>query len=91
MIWRVDIRTVEKDLRKVPVVLLHKFRRWVWEIEHYGLEEVRKITSWRDHSLYGDRKGQRAIALNRKWRVVYVLTGEEIKIVKVIEVHPHAY
>ena len=41
--------------------------------------------------LKGDRAGQRAIYLNRKWRAVYVIEGGEVKIVKVIEVHPHEY
>jgi toxin HigB-1 len=88
---RVDIRPVEKDLIKTPKALVVKFQKWVDDIEKYGLEEVRRVRGWHDHSLKGDRAGQRAIYLNKKWRAVYVIEGREVKIVKVIEVHPHEY
>jgi plasmid maintenance system killer protein len=91
VINQVDIRLVEKDLMKTPKALVIKFQKWVDDIEKYGLEEVRRVRGWHDHSLKGDRAGQRAIYLNKKWRAVYVLEGREVKIVKVIEVHPHEY
>ena len=49
------------------------------------------MRGWHDHTLKGDRAGQRAIYLNKSWRAVYVIEGGEVKIVKVIEVHPHEY
>ena len=91
MINRIDIRAVEKDLVKMPKPLVIKFQKWVDDIEKYGLEEVRKVRGWHDHTLKGDRTGQRAIYLNKKWRAVYVIQAGEVKIVKVIEVHPHEY
>lgn len=91
MINQVDIRPVEKDLIKTPKALVVKFQKWVDDIEKYGLEEVRRVRGWHDHSLKGDRAGQRAIYLNKKWRALYVIEGREVKIVKVIEVHPHEY
>lgn len=91
MINQVDIRAVEKDLVSTPKALVIKFQKWVDDIEKYGLEEVRKVRGWHDHTLKGDRAGQRAIYLNKQWRAVYVLEGAGVKIVRVIEVHPHAY
>ena len=91
MIKQVDVRAVEKDLVKTPKALVIKFQKWVDDIEKYGLEEVRKVRGWHDHTLKGDRAGQRAIYLNKRWRAVYVIEGAEAKIVKVIEVHPHEY
>jgi len=91
IIKQVDIRAVEKDLMKTPNALVIKFQKWVDDIEKYGLEEVRKVRGWHDHTLTGDRAGQRAIYLNKSWRAVYVIEGGEVKIVKVIEVHPHEY
>jgi len=91
VINQVDIRPVEKDLIKTPKALVIKFQKWVDDIEKYGLEEVRRVRGWHDHSLKGDRAGQRAIYLNKKWRAVYVIEGREVKNVKVIEVHPHEY
>ena len=55
----------------------------------HGLEEVRKVRGWHDHTLKGNRAGQRAIYLNKKWSAVYLIEVGEVKIVKVIEVHPH--
>ena len=91
MITQVDIRAVEKDLLKTPKALVIKFQKWIDDIEKYGLEEVRKVRGWHDHTLKGYRAGQRAIYLNKQWRAVYVIEGTEIKIVRVVEVHPHAY
>ena len=91
MINQVDIRAAEKDLMKAPKALVIKFQKWVDDIEKFGLEEVRKVLGWHDHTLKGDRAGQRAIYLNKKWRAVYRIEGGEVKTVKVIEVHPHEY
>ncbi|OGQ51531.1 MAG: hypothetical protein A3I10_06385 [Deltaproteobacteria bacterium RIFCSPLOWO2_02_FULL_57_26] len=91
MIHQVDIRAAEKDLMRTPKALVIKFQKWVDDIEKYGLEEVRKVRGWHDHALKGDRAGQRAIYINKQWRAVYVIEGGEVKIVKVIEVHPHEY
>jgi proteic killer suppression protein len=82
MIVQVDIRAAEKDLLKTPKALVVKFQHWVSDVERYGLEEVRKVSGWHDHALKGSRIGQRAI---------YVIVGDKIKIVRVIEVHPHEY
>ena len=91
MIHQVDIRAAEKDLMRTPKALVIKFQKWVDDIEKYGLEEVRKVRGWHDHALKGDRAGQRAIYINKQWRAVYVIEGGEVKIVKVIEVHPQEY
>ena len=91
MITQVDIQAVKKDLIKIPKALVIKFQKWVDDIEKYSLEDVRKVRGWPDHALKGNRAGQRAIYLNKQWRAVYTIEGGEVKIVKVIEVHPHAY
>lgn len=91
MIHQVDIRAAEKDLMRTPKALVVKFQKWVDDIEKFGLEEVRKVRGWHDHTLKGNRAGQRAIYLNKKWRAVYRVEGGAIKTVKVIEVHPHEY
>ncbi len=91
MIHQVDIQAVEKELLKTPKALVIKFQKWVDDIEKYGLEEVRRVRGWHDHALKGGRAGQRAIYLNKQWRAVYVIEGAGVKIVRVIEVHSHAY
>ena len=64
MINQVDIRAVEKDLMKTPKAIVVKFQKWVSDIEKYGLEAVRKVRGWHDHTLRGDRAGERAILIN---------------------------
>jgi plasmid maintenance system killer protein len=91
MINKVDLLVSDKDLNKIPKHVVFNLRMWILDIEKKGLEETRKIRGWNDHSLKGNRQGQRAVYLNRKWRAVYELRGTEIKIVTVIEVHPHDY
>lgn len=91
MINQVDICAAQKDLIKTPKALVIKFQQWVSDVERYGLEEVRKVRGWHDHALKGRRVGQRAIYLNKQWRAIYVIVRGEIKIVRVIEVHPHEY
>ena len=66
MIKQVDIRAVEKDLRKTPKALVIKFQKWVDDIERYGLEEVRKVRGWHDHTLKGDRAGPKGHLLKQK-------------------------
>jgi len=58
MIKRVDIRAVEKDLKKTPKALVIKFQKWVDDIEKYGLEEVRKVRGWHDHTLKVTARGK---------------------------------
>jgi plasmid maintenance system killer protein len=81
----------QKDLIRTPVHILKKFRKWVGDIERYGLDEVRKVRGWNDHSLQGDRKGQRAIYLNSLWRAIYVIEDDGTLYVSVVEVNPHEY
>ena len=71
--------------------LVINLKKWVDDIEKYGLEEVRKVRGWQNHTLKGDLSGQRAIYLNKRWRAVHVIVGGEVEIVKVIEVDPHEY
>lgn len=92
MVNRVQLtRDAKKDLIKAPIHIVKKFRKWVADIERYGLEEVRKVRGWNDHTLSGDRKGQRAIYLNREWRAVYILRSDGTLYVEVLEVMPHDY
>ena len=84
-------RQAKKGLVKAPHYILKKFRKWVSDIEAYGLEEVRKVPGWRDHDLSGNRKGQRAIYLNILWRAIYQLQDDGSVYVSVLEVNPHEY
>jgi len=92
MIRKVVItKSAQKDLRSVPLHLRRKFTTWVESVELEGLEEVMKIPGYHDHPLKGDRKGQRAISLNEKYRAVYEIKADKIEFVEVQEVNKHDY
>ena len=53
---------------------------------------MQKIKGYRDHSLKGNRPGQRSSSLSRRWRVIYT-TDELLNLitVEVLEVNHHDY
>lgn len=82
----------EKQLRKVPQHIASKLKTWVDAVETGGLEEVRKIPSYHDEPLYGQREGQRSIKLNRSYRAIYTVRHEQIiEFVEIEEVNKHDY
>lgn len=57
-----------------------------------GLHQVRKIPSYHDEPLKGDRLGQRSIRLNRAYRAIYIVKkDEEIEFLRIEEVNKHEY
>lgn len=85
-------RRVVKDLRRTPLYIQEKFRAWLVAVNKAGLVETRKRPGWHDEPLYGDRKGQRSIRLNRQWRAIYLIKDNGvIEFVEIIEVTPHDY
>jgi proteic killer suppression protein len=92
VIKRVEIPSkVQKSLTKIPGHLRDKFTSWVESVELQGLEEVQKIPGYHDHPLKGERDGQRAISLNKKYRAVYEIKKDEVEFVEVQEVNKHDY
>ena len=63
-------KRAQKDLRKVPMHVAKKLRRWVHDVAKYGLEEVRKVSGYHDEPLKGEREGQRSIRLSRSYRAI---------------------
>jgi len=55
--------------------------------------ETRKIKSFHNEPLVGDRKGQPSIRLNKQWLAIYVIKDDKIEIefIEVQEVTPHEY
>ncbi len=85
-------RSVDRQLDRIPEVIVRKFRIWVSLVEESGIREVRKGRGFHDEPLKGRRHGQRSIRLNRAWRAIYVEheTGE-IELIEVLEVNKHEY
>ncbi|WP_119343455.1 hypothetical protein [Facilibium subflavum] len=87
-------RKVAKSLRKIPRHIIDKLNTWVLMVEQYGVIEVRKISSYHDEPLKGDRVGQRSIRLNKAYRAFYVEHENgriEVSYLEIIEVNKHEY
>ena len=61
-----------KDFQKLAPHLQIKFNAWVASVSREGLVKIRALPGYRDHPLKGDRKGSRAIYLDKSsTRAVY--------------------
>ncbi|MEA9357272.1 type II toxin-antitoxin system mRNA interferase toxin, RelE/StbE family [Bacteriovorax sp. PP10] len=82
----------QRDLKKIPRYIQVLFDLWVEIIENEGYQEMQKIRGYRDHSLKGDRYGQRSSSLNKSWRIIYELDEQTNSLtVEVLEVNNHDY
>ena len=54
-----------------------------------GLDALRSFPSLRYHPLKGDRKGQHAVTLTGRYRLIFTLRGERMKIIRIEEVSKH--
>lgn len=85
-------KSVDKQLDRIPAVIVRKFRLWVALAEESGIREVRKHKGFHDEPLKGKRQGQRSVRLNRAYRAIYVEhESGEIELIEVLEVNKHEY
>lgn len=85
-------KEAQKGLRRAPPQAVKKLQMWVFWVESRGIEAARAIRGFDDHSLKGERKGQRAIRLTKQWRAVYREQADgDVEFAYVEEVHPHNY
>ena len=90
--YAVDLSAVKRTLKKVPYFICNKVQIWADMVEKEGLPSVQKIRGFKDHMLKGKRKRQRAVYLNRKWKLIYTVDKDNpVNIVTVMEVTPHGY
>jgi proteic killer suppression protein len=80
-----------KILKKAPQQVQAKFATWTKSVELFGLETVRKNSAYHDEPLQGERKGQRSVRLNQKWRAIYEVFENQVVLVKIMEVTAHDY
>ncbi len=87
--WGQDL---EKQLDRIPEIIVRKFRLWASLVEESGIREVRKRKGFHDEPLKGRRTGQRSVRLNRAYRAIYrELSTGDLEIVEVLEVNKHEY
>jgi proteic killer suppression protein len=85
-------KKAKKEIVKLPKEVVKKLRFWIKEVSLIGLREVRKIKSFHDEPLQGDRQGQRSIRLNKAYRAFYIVNkNREIELVEIIEINKHKY
>jgi proteic killer suppression protein len=85
-------RKAQKDIRKLPRHIIEKLQEWVHAINQHTLEEVRKLPSYHDEPLKGQRAGQRSIRLSRGYRAIYIIKKDgAVEFVSVEEVNLHSY
>ena len=82
-------RKAKKDLDKAPRSIQRKVEFWLDDVLSIGIQKTRIKTGWNDHSLAGNRKGQRSIYLNKSWRLIYAEAQYDFIII--IEIHKHNY
>ena len=82
----------QKQLRRVPRRIADKLVAWAQLAEEQGLLMVRRLPSFHDEPLKGDRKGERSIRLSLHYRAIYtVAEGGAVEVVTVEEVTKHDY
>jgi len=79
----------KKDLLNVPEHVAVHLAKWVEDVEHRGLDEVRKVPGYHDEPLHGKRKGERSIRLTRAYRAIYKIYETQVKFIEVQEVNKH--
>lgn len=85
-------KKAERDLQKAPLHIATKLQMWIDLIENEGIYEARKIKSFHDEPLKGNRSGQRSIRLNKSYRAFYVENIDgNIEFIEVLEVNKHDY
>lgn len=84
-------KRAKKDLLRVPEHVAVHLTKWAEDVEHKGVEEVRKIPGYHDEPLHGRRKGERSIRLTRAYRAIYRVYETTFKFIEVEEVNKHEY
>jgi len=95
MIYTVKVsKNAKKDLKRVPTFIVTKLQTWIAMVTTVGIREARKVKSFHDESLKGQRKGQRSIRLNKAYRAIYTEYENgsiEFDYIEIDEVNKHGY
>lgn len=85
-------KQAERNLLKAPKHISKKLLAWIEDVQHTGLNQVKKIPGYHDEPLKGSRLGQRSIRLSKAYQAIYIINIEgKIEIATVIEVNKHDY
>ena len=89
--WKlIEDRNIEKTSKKLPPQVLKKYELWKDLVFRHGPEILKEFPGFKDELLKGNRKNQRPSRLSLKYRVIYLIDGENVT-VYVLELTPHKY
>ena len=80
-----------KDINKIPKHILKVLKLWIFEINTFGWDDVKKDIAWKNEAFKGTRFGQRSIRLNKSYRAIYKVSKKKIEFVLIEEVNKHDY
>ena len=88
MEWKViESRVIVRQLSRAPKVIQAKYIVWRNLVRRSG---PNLPGGFRVHALKGNREGQKAARLSRRWRVIFKVFKGEL-IVEALELTPHKY
>jgi mRNA-degrading endonuclease RelE of RelBE toxin-antitoxin system len=91
MIWKIlEHKSLAKTMAKLPGHIVKKYELWKRLIVLNGPTILKTFPGFQDEALQGERKWQRSSRLSLKYRVIYRLENDEVK-VYVIEITAHKY
>ncbi len=89
--WEVfEHRRVVRQLRKLPTEILKRYEKWKDIVTISGPEGLRLIQGFNDEALSGEWKGHRSSRLGQKFRVIYGIEKDRIR-VEILNVTAHDY
>lgn len=83
-------KKVSKQLEKTPLEVRKNYLAWKRIVELEGPQGLRLIRGFHDEALKGEWSGFRSSRLNLKWRIIYQVEKELLR-VYVVEINPHRY
>lgn len=83
-------KRTQKQLKKLPLHIVSKLRRWAEDVEEFGIAEIRAIPGYHDEPLTGNMAGRRSIRLSKAYRAFYI-EHDDMIVIEVIEVNKHDY
>lgn len=96
--WKVEI-TPEAHREFVQLVKegalansdVEVIKKWVSEIEEYGLESIWKSSFWNDHELHSEWAGYRSSSFSYRGRLIYRVIKEKVvvEVVRITTVHDY--
>ncbi len=89
--WQIfEHRRVDRAISSIPEEILKRYEKWKDIVAVSGLKGLRQIKGFHDEALRGEWKGHRSSRLGLKYRVIYKVEAQKIRVF-VIDVTPHDY